>query len=71
MHSVVSVPRSHSTQRTVVLQVAHGVFGVWSCRDDVEVNTQQQFRYNEEEERFCLLSDRSRCLQEATSALLY
>ena len=47
------------------------VFGVWACRDGQEVNSQQQFRFYEAKERFCLLSDPSTCLQEATSTLLY
>ena len=51
--------------------VAHAAFGAWSCRDELEVNAQQSFRYNEERDRFCLISDASRCVQEATSDLLY
>ena len=47
------------------------VFGVWQCRDGQEINSQQQFRYHESVDRFCLLSAPSRCLQEATSTLLY
>lgn len=60
-----------NAQRCIDFFVAHRAFGAWSCRDNQEVNTQQQFRYEEAHERFCLLSDRSKCLQEATSSLLY
>ena len=59
------------SSRCVDFFVAHGTFGAWSCRDDLEVNPQQQFRYDEERDAFCLMSDRGHCLQEATSALLY
>ena len=63
----------HSTdaRRCIDYFIAHGAFGVWSCREELEVNSQQQFRYDEQRDRFCLLSDPNQCLQEATSALLY
>ena len=51
--------------------VAHAGFGAWTCRDELEVNAQQSFRYDEKRDRFCLLSDPAHCLQEATSDLLY
>ena len=60
-----------NSRRCIDYFVAHGAFGVWSCRDELEVNSQQQFRYDEQRDRFCLLSDPAQCLQEATSALLY
>merc|ERR1712196_718126 len=41
--------------------VAHNSFGAWSCRDELEVNAQQSFRYDEVRDRFCLISDRERC----------
>jgi hypothetical protein len=62
------------SRRCIEFFAAHGSFGVWMCRDDLEVNLQQQFRYDEDRDLFCLHgSDRqtSRCLQEATSSLLY
>jgi len=51
--------------------VAHDSFGVWTCRQLHDVNSQQQFLFDEENDRFCLVSDRSKCVQEATSPLLY
>ena len=51
--------------------VQHNTFGAWTCRDELEVNAQQSFRYDEGRDRFCLLSDPRRCVQEATSDLLY
>ena len=51
--------------------LAHAAFGAWKCRDELEVNAQQSFRYDEGRDRFCLLSDPRRCVQEATSDLLY
>ena len=59
------------SRRCIDFFVAHGAFGVWKCRDGIEINSQQQFRYDEQRDRFCLLSDPEQCLQEATSALLY
>ena len=57
------------SSRCIEFFPSHGAFGAWSCRDDLEANTQQQFRFDED--RFCLLADPTRCLQEATSHLLY
>jgi len=61
----------HVTDSTRCIEffAAHGAFGAWSCRDDLEANVMQQFRYRED--RFCLIADPAQCLQEATSALLY
>lgn len=51
--------------------VAHAALGAWTCRDELEVNAQQSFRYDERRDRFCLISDSSQCVLEATSDLLY
>ena len=60
---------SGDSSRCIEFFPSHGAFGAWRCRDDLEANTRQQFRF--EEDRFCLLADPTRCLQEATSHLLY
>ena len=62
---------SQLASRCVDFFAAHATFGAWRCRDDMEVNPQQQFWYSEERDVFCLMSDPDQCLQEATSALLY
>ena len=42
--------------------VQHNTFGAWTCRDELEVNARQSFRYDEGRDRFCLLSDPRRCV---------
>jgi len=51
--------------------ISHAAFGVWSCRSLQDINSQQQFRYDEAGDLFCLISAPDKCLQESTSALLY
>ena len=51
--------------------VSHESFGLWTCRELHDVNSQQQFLFDEENERFCMISDQSKCLEEATSPMLY
>mmetsp|Transcript_43916 Transcript_43916/g.121626 ORF Transcript_43916/g.121626 Transcript_43916/m.121626 type:complete len:131 (-) Transcript_43916:216-608(-) len=51
--------------------ITHGAFGVWSCRVLQDINSQQQFRYEDERDIFCLIGAAGKCLQESTSALLY
>lgn len=58
-------------QRCIDFFASRLTYGVWACRDGQEINSQQQFRLDEPRHRFCLLSDPARCLQEATSSLLY
>ena len=58
-------------EQSVDFFVAHEAFGVWSCRDAQDVNSQQQFRYSDERDAFCLLSNPTKCLQEDTSVMLY
>ena len=60
-----------NARRCIDFFVAHATWGIWTCRDELEVNSQQQFRYFEESDRFCLLADPHKCLQEATSNLIY
>ena len=57
--------------RCIDFFVAHEAFGVWSCRDAQDVNSQQQFRYDEANDKFCLLAASQHCLQEAISNFLY
>ena len=51
--------------------ISHTTFGVWSCRALQDINSQQQFRYEDARDIFCLVSAQHQCLQESTSALLY
>lgn len=47
---------------------AHNTFGVWSCHELQEVNT-QQFQFDAiRADRFCLLSEPSRCLLPASAS---
>ena len=50
---------------------AHNTFGVWSCHELQEVNT-QQFQVDAiRADRFCLLSEPSRCLLPASASPLF
>ena len=50
---------------------AHGAFGVWSCHEMQEVNTQQFHVDAMRADRFCLLNEPSQCLLPASVSPLF